>query len=227
MQAGLPGPSRSTILSTTKSWPGLKDIKLLVVLCVWKSLFHVLSPISTVMHSGDSFSSIGYSSSDPPPTSEQPLGIPFPGLTSCENVDETTDRVTYEPNWVGHFVQTVNNKRPGEAALRVRDYAVTGDTVARMRRWQVRREFLAHARAESEPTWSATDTLFVTWIGINDCSWNVRLKPPSVQPCFDDLFGAQEELYSAGARNFCLVDVPPVHIFPSGMLICRSGAYRY
>ena len=167
--------------------------------------------------SGDSFSTVVYSSTDPPPSAEEPLGIPFPGLTSCERVDETTNTVTYEPNWVGHLVRSVNDHRTPDTALRVLDYAISGDTVARMKLWQVRREFLPHAGAAQ--SWgSAESALFVTWIGINDCTWNIRLKAESAEASFEDLFKAQEALYAGGARNFCLVDVPPVHMFPRGKL---------
>ncbi len=166
--------------------------------------------------SGDSFSAVGYNSKDRHPCVDHPLGIEFPGLTSCERVDETTGKVTYEPNWVGHFVQTVNAKRIGHPLL-VYDYAVSGDTVARMKLWQVEKEFLPHLAPHPEwAPWTPSDTLFVTWIGINDCTYNIRLQPSAAQRSFDDLFAAQEELYTAGARNFCFVDVPLAHTFPKG-----------
>ena len=41
------------------------------------------------------------------------------------------EAVTYEPNWVGHLVQTVNAERR-DTPLLVYDYAVSGDTIARM-----------------------------------------------------------------------------------------------
>ena len=163
---------------------------------------------------------MGYSSRDPPPSAEEPLGIPFPGLTCCERVDESTNAVTYEPNWVGSLAKAVNAQRTPSDALRVLDYAISGDTIARMKLWQVRREFIPQAGTTrpSWAPWTATDALFVTWIGINDCTWSIRLAPTSAQASFDDLFKAQTELYDAGARNFCLIDVPPVHIFPGGTI---------
>ena len=171
--------------------------------------------------SGDSFSAVGCSSKERHPCAEQPLGIEFPGITSCERVDEATQAVTYEPNWVGHLVQTVNAERR-DTPLLVYDYSVSGDTISRMKLWQISKEFLPHLAPRPEwAPWTASDTLFVTWIGINDCTWNIRLQPSSIQACFDDLFAAQDKLYEAGARNFCLVDVPPVHTFPGGAVLCR------
>ncbi|TFK80507.1 carbohydrate esterase family 16 protein [Polyporus arcularius HHB13444] len=184
-------------------WPGLDNIKHLVVF-------------------GDSFSAVGYNSKDRHPCVDHPLGIEFPGLTSCERIDETTGEVTYEPNWVGHFVQTVNAKRVGHPML-VHDYAVSGDTVARMKLWQVEKEFLPHLAPHPEwAPWTPSDTLFITWIGINDCTYNIRLQPSAAQRSFEDLFAAQEELYTAGARNFCFVDVPPAHTFPKGPKTLRA-----
>ena len=124
--------------------------------------------------------------------------------------------MTYEPNWVGHLVQSVNAARP-DSPLLVYDYAVSGDTVARMKLWQAKKEFLPHLASRPEwAPWTPSDTLFVTWIGINDCTYNIRLQPSSITPCFDDFFAVQEAIYAAGGRNLCFIDVPPVHKFPKG-----------
>ncbi|KAI0697089.1 hypothetical protein C8T65DRAFT_755657 [Cerioporus squamosus] len=165
---------------------------------------------------GDSFSAVGYSSKDRHPSAEHPLGVEFPGFTSCERINETTGEVTFEPNWVGHFVQTVNATRR-ENPLLVYDYAVSGDTVARMKLWQIEKEFLPHLAPHPEwAHWTSSDMLFVTWISIKNCTYNIRLQPSAAQRSFDDLFAAQEELYAAGARNFCVIDVPPAHTFHRG-----------
>ena len=170
-----------------------------------------------IVHSGDSFSSIGYTSKDPPPSEGLPLGIPFPGFTSCETVNETTGEVTYEPNWVGHLILNVNEERAASPLL-VYDYAVSGDTVARMKLWQVGKEFMPTMGQHPEwAPWTSSDSLFVTWIGVNDCTWNLRLQVSSPQASFEDLFKAQRTLYQTGARNFCLIDVPPCYAFPEGM----------
>ncbi|KAI0737403.1 hypothetical protein C8Q80DRAFT_1243316 [Daedaleopsis nitida] len=195
----------SSRLKITDSWLGMEEIKHLVVF-------------------GDSFSSVGYSSKERTPTSEQPLGIDFPGLTSCERLDEATQEVCYEPNWVGHLVKTVNETR-NTSPLLVYDYAISGDTISRMKLRQVKKEFLPHLAPRPEwAPWASTDTLFVTWIGINDCTWNIRLQPSSTHQSFDDLFKTQEDLYAAGARNFCVIDIPPVHIFPKGAKSPRAKA---
>lgn len=204
----------SNILQMADSWKSFKNVKYIVVLCVCQ--YYISCFCSLTMHSGDSFSAVGYNSNEQKPSGENPLGVGYPGLTSCERVDESTQKVTFEPNWVGHLVQAVNDERKDNPLL-VYDYAISGDTIARMKLKQIRREFLPHlAPHPAWAPWSATDTLFITWIGINDCSWNIRLRVSSAQASLDDLFVNQEALYEAGARNFCLIDLPPVHTFPGG-----------
>ncbi|KAI0648565.1 hypothetical protein C8Q79DRAFT_905431 [Trametes meyenii] len=165
---------------------------------------------------GDSFSSIGYNERTPPPTAEQPLGVPFPGETSCERLEDGTQDIVYDPNWVGYFTQEVNALRE-DSPLLVFDYAVAGDTVSRVKLVQVGRKFLPTIGSKSERTpGTLSETLFVTWIGINDCVWNLRLRISSSQASLDDFFAAQERLYEAGARHFLFIDIPPAHTFPKG-----------
>ncbi|KAI0823771.1 hypothetical protein BC628DRAFT_1420508 [Trametes gibbosa] len=186
------------VLALSDNWPGLESLNFLVVF-------------------GDSFSSVGYCAGSPRPSADNPLGIAFPGVTSCTHVDENTQKEEYQPNWVGHLVREINSERREARPLLVYDYAITGDTVARMKLKQVAKEFLPHLGSHPEwENWNAFDTLFVTWIGINDCTWNLRLRVSSAQASMDDLFAAQEKLYQVGARNFCFIDVPPADVFPNG-----------
>ncbi|EIW61098.1 uncharacterized protein TRAVEDRAFT_28408 [Trametes versicolor FP-101664 SS1] len=192
-------------LQISDNWRGFDSLRFLVIF-------------------GDSFSSVGYSAGSSNPSADEPLGIVFPGETSCERLDEVTQQTVHDPNWVGHLVRSVNAQRPDKALL-VYDYAIPGDTVARMKIKQVGKEFLPHVGSHPAwAPWTASDTLFLTWIGINDCTWNLHLQAPSAQACLDDLFAAQEKLYQAGARNFCFVDVPPAHTLPKGPKTPRAKA---
>ncbi|KAI0328039.1 hypothetical protein GY45DRAFT_1033733 [Cubamyces sp. BRFM 1775] len=167
--------------------------------------------------SGDSYSSVGYTSRCTPPTALEPLGVAFPGQTSCERTDGACQEIAYDPNWVGHLLTAIRTIREQLPPLLVFDYANPGDTVARMKLAQVGRQFTPHAGTHPEwAPWCSSDSLFVTWIGVNDCTWNLRLQVPSAQASLDDLFATQETLYRTGARNFCLIDVPPAHVFPKG-----------
>jgi hypothetical protein len=100
--------------------------------------------------SGDSYSSVGYSSSQPHPTVEDPLGVAFPGSTWTEDGDN--------PNWVGQLVTEFS----ANSDILVYDYAVGGDTVSGVGR-QIRREFIPHAGSKPEwAPWNDKNALFGT-----------------------------------------------------------------
>lgn len=141
---------------------------------------------------GDSYSSVNDDDSFMPhPTREEPLGTPFPG-------DPWTER---GPNWVGHLV------RVHQPQLKVYDYAKGGATISGLST-QIRKKFLA--RHATSVQWSASDSLFVLWIGINDLAETSN----PVQP-IQLLFQLMGELHNAGARNFLLLDCPPIHRTPN------------
>ncbi|OSC97117.1 carbohydrate esterase family 16 protein [Trametes coccinea BRFM310] len=157
---------------------------------------------------GDSYSDVGYEYNKITtyPTDDAPLGIEFPGITWAEPA---------MPNWVGYLVTEYS---PGTKLL-VYDYAVGGHTVEGVRK-QVQVNFLP--RVGGRPNWacwSAEDTLFVTWIGINDCA---RLELSDIPATLDDLFAEQELLYETGARNFLFIDVPPIDRSPVGVAFTRN-----
>ncbi|CAL1704183.1 unnamed protein product [Somion occarium] len=61
--------------------------------------------------------------------------------------------------------------------------------------------------------WSSDDTLFITWVGINDCAFIATEK--NIRDSMDKLFEQQDHLYVLGARNFLFIDVPPIHRSPA------------
>jgi hypothetical protein len=131
------------------------------------------------------------------------LGVPYPG-------DPWTDE---GPNWVGH----ISSYQPH---LRIYDYAQGGATVSGLST-QIRRKFLA--RHAKNVVWNAEDSLFVLWAGINDLA-ETGISP--VGP-IKALFQLMNELHGAGARNFLLIDCPPIHRTPGGKVsrvgkICQS-----
>lgn len=132
------------------------------------------------------------------PTEEEPLGVPFPGDTYTEG----------PANWVGHLVK--------ERKLLVHNYAQGGATVSGVRT-QIIRNFL-NVHPPAIP-WKANDTLFVTWVGINDLAYN-----PDVDVTINALFKLQEELYDQGARNFLFCDVPCVDRSPAYIQMGIEGA---
>jgi len=111
--------------------------------------------ISLVL-SGDSYSSVGFSYGSSLPTASQPLGVSFPGQTFNE---------PGLPNWVGHlitkyapeprFVPSLNemeqDARCLESSLLVYDYAEGGSRMENVRE-QIRYSFLPTV-AKTEGNW--------------------------------------------------------------------------
>jgi len=97
--------------------------------------------------------------------------------------------------------------------LLVYDYAVGGDDVGALKE-QVQKRFLPHVgRQPYWAPWKSDNTLFVTWIGINDCAG--LSSDREVGEAQNKLFDLQEELYEEGARNFLFIDIPPMEKCPA------------
>ncbi|KAF9053764.1 hypothetical protein BDZ89DRAFT_293474 [Hymenopellis radicata] len=192
----------STVLQLTSSWPGITKIKNLFVF-------------------GDSYSSVlaaHYTNRQIIPTPLRPFGVTFPG--EAGGLWNEHDM----PNWVGHFI---TKYRPGprykpntsemeqdpeylNSPLLVFDYALGGNTVNHIVNTQLS-TFLKGAGVKPDwAPWLPEDSLFVTWIGINDCAFS-----KDHDASINKLFTAQEELYETGARNFLFIDVPPVQRTPA------------
>ncbi|KAJ6493980.1 hypothetical protein C8R47DRAFT_1117936 [Mycena vitilis] len=146
---------------------------------------------------GDSYSDVGYEYADASiPSDDEPLGVEFPGATYAE-VDQA--------NWVGHFVTNY-----AASQLLVYDYAKGGSRVHNMRN-QV--EVMFQRQISHKPAWApwtAEDTLFITWVGINDAAWG-----SDQTQNVETLFNSQGTLYINGARNFLFVNVPAINRSPA------------
>ncbi len=130
------------------------------------------------MASGDSYSSVltAYfrGRRDIRPSATLPLGVPFPGeMGGLWNEPDA-------PNWVGHLITKhcpLPRYKPDQDSdpefvanpLLAYDYAIGGNTVSGVQT-QVG-AFLDGAGAKPDwAPWSGRDSLFVTWVGINDCA---------------------------------------------------------
>ncbi|KAF9484721.1 hypothetical protein BDN70DRAFT_872259 [Pholiota conissans] len=196
----------STIYNIGPSWKGFSFINRLVIF-------------------GDSFSSVDYvlDYDETKPNAADPLGLPFPGSNEYGLWNEPD-----LPNWVGHLITKF---RPGplytppkpHTAGKLRDqsdewkanpllvynYAKGGDTLDGVSR-QVQNLFLPGLGKKPAGTpWTAEETLFITWVGINDCASQVR------DDAMERLFDLQDRVYSTGARNFLFINVPPIHRSPA------------
>ncbi|OSD04929.1 carbohydrate esterase family 16 protein [Trametes coccinea BRFM310] len=180
-----------------RAWPGaVQELKHLIVF-------------------GASYCDVGYDSRAPRPSPERPMGVDFPGKTWCGSIDEEQNKITYEPNWVGHLVELFRAQQKVSSLL-VYNYALGGETASGVKR-QIEQEFMPHVATKPDwAPWTSDDTVFVTWVGINDCAWNADTADfvVSTKASVATLFLLQEKLYRAGARNFCFVDVPPTYDHP-------------
>ncbi|KAF9489400.1 hypothetical protein BDN71DRAFT_322124 [Pleurotus eryngii] len=181
----------STVFGITRYWPGYSpDLKHIVVF-------------------GASYCDVGYSHQSPHPTPEHPLGVPFPGYTYAEDG---------QANWVGHLItehgpqSSQDPASGGPPPALVYDYAKGGATVHGVVH-QVNDGFLRAGSAGWKPEWArwnSNDTIFMTWVGINDCALTRADRFVTSMKVY---FEAQEAIYSAGGRNFLLINVPPVGRF--------------
>lgn len=147
------------------------------------------------------------------PSHANPLGNPaYPGYTASNG-----------PNWVDFltttynstFLRTVNLAYGGatvDAAL-VKQYL---PTVLSLKE-QVQTEYLPkYARHPSFFDWKADDTLFASFLGINDVG-NAYANANASWVLAEDMAEyarLMDEVYRTGARNFLFLNVPPVNRSP-------------
>ena len=147
------------------------------------------------------------------PNATDPLGNPaYPGYTA-----------TNGPNWVDwltvkyneSLIETVNLAYGGatvDSAL-VTPYLPTVLSL----KAQIQTEFLPLYAADEVLPWKSSDTLFGIFIGINDVGNSYGSLNSSVDLnglIFAEYASLVEQLYSAGAKNFLFLNVPPVDRSP-------------
>jgi len=180
-----------------KYWPGWSGIGHMVVF-------------------GDSYTTTGFNDTGAQPSEANPLGNPaYPGYTA-----------TNGPNWVDFltttynktFLETINLAYGGatvDSAL-VTPYL---PTVLSLKE-QIQTEYVPAATFFD---WQANDTLFATFIGINDVgnAYSEANSSLIFSLVFEEYASLIDELYQTGARNFLFLNVPPVNRAP---LTVANGA---
>ena len=176
-------------------WPGWAGIKHMIVF-------------------GDSYTTTGFDINKAQPSELNPLGNPgYPGTTSCNG-----------PNWVD-FLTTTYNK----TFLKTVNFASGGATVdsvlvkpfrpfIRSLKDQISGEYLPHYSSHPPSfEWTANDTLFACFFGINDVK-NAYSDSTASRVLKDDIAkyaDLMDVLYQSGARNFLFLNVPPIDCAPS------------
>ncbi|EUC63968.1 cellulose-binding GDSL lipase/acylhydrolase, putative [Rhizoctonia solani AG-3 Rhs1AP] len=149
---------------------------------------------------GDSYTTVGFNSWASVPTDANPLGVSYPGPPSQGST------TSGGANYIGFLGTRFNASR-----CLYFDYAVSGNEVAGVNN-QVNQDFLSSQGAGNKPSyapWTATNSLFSTFIGINDLN-----RGAPIAATINTLFNLQETLYNTGARNFLFINVPPTNRCP-------------
>jgi len=178
----------SAVIAVGPSWPGISKIQYLMIF-------------------GASYCDIGSNLSfkdTPRPSKDCPLGVEFPGLTYAE---------VGKPNWIGHLITEF--KPSPSVQPTVHCFAVGGATVHGVAR-QVQDNFLPTVGQKPDwAPWTSSDTLFLTWVGINDCARVKNDRTQYMNECMKTLMEQQTTLYDFGARNFLFINIPPIERSPA------------
>ncbi|KAI1174384.1 hypothetical protein F4777DRAFT_580070 [Nemania sp. FL0916] len=191
---------RSTDIA--KKWAGWKSIKKAFIF-------------------GDSYTQTGFNYTQTQPSAANPFGNPtYPGWTSSNG-----------PNWVSYLTFKYN-----ASALLTYNMAYGGATVdsALVKPYtptvlsvkdQVQTEFIpGYTGSASKVKWTGAESLFAVWIGINDIGntyYNGANATDALNTqIFSVLSGLIDQIYTAGGRNYVLINVPPLERTP---LIAEQG----
>ncbi|KAF1911125.1 hypothetical protein BDU57DRAFT_462341 [Ampelomyces quisqualis] len=179
--------------TVTSSWSGWKNVKQLFVF-------------------GDSYTQTGFDPKSTQPSPANPFGNPpYPGWTSSNG-----------PNWVGFLTTTYNqstiltyNLAYGGATVDSTLVPPFLPTVISMKD-QVEKQFVPiYGSHPNTAPWSSKSSLFAFFIGINDVGNSWWLNNATL---YDAIFSTYasllDQVYATGARNFLLLNVPPVNLSP-------------
>lgn len=77
--------------------------------------------------------------------------------------------------------------------------------------------------------WQSSNTLFLSWVGINDCTfcWLGKGDFNTIDERLDKFSELLETLYRTGTRNLLIVNVPPLYRSPVILGIGPEGAEIY
>ncbi|KAL4783824.1 hypothetical protein BJX76DRAFT_357609 [Aspergillus varians] len=161
---------------------------------------------------GDSYTTTNFNITGTKPSASNPLGNPpFPGWTAAGGA-----------NWIGDLVGTYNN-----SLLLNYNFAYGGATVnaslvapyipevySLIDQVGEFKQYLSPPPPYAQ--WTAKNTLFAVWEGVNDVggSWYQPDPDALATEILNQLFEQIELVYAGGARNFALLTVPPTDRTP-------------
>ncbi|KAL8938617.1 MAG: hypothetical protein Q9211_003121 [Gyalolechia sp. 1 TL-2023] len=177
------------------------------------SHWHGWDRIDRLFVFGASYASTGFKwNEDPQPSPELPLGNTKRGGTASNG-----------PNFIAYLtttfntskVQTYNFAYPGAQV----DHDATNSSSGNDMRQQVADGFLpSYSPKLRKPDleWDGSKSLFISFFGINDIlTYYQRQDTTTVATRVMDAYASHlDTLYRAGARNFLLMNVPPLDLAP-------------
>lgn len=168
--------------------------------------WHGWANVENVFVFGDS-----YTGTDFDPKKEQPsLGNPFgnPALPKSSSIDQ---------KWIHYLTMTYNSSVI--QTYNMASYGATMDGFVRFYHEHYM-PYYGMANHTGAAGWNGTNSLFATFFGINDVR-RCTDQPPT-KDHFEEIYGSLfiiygfllEQLYTTGARNFLLLNIPPLDRMP-------------
>jgi len=122
---------------------------------------------------------------------------------------------TGRASWAGQ-IQKWSTSR-----LHINNFARDGDTVQDDLQNQLQAYLLAREHEGTMQETAFKPTLYVFWLGINDCGYSDE---SDLEEIVEKIFDCMDDLYiKVSARHFLLIDVPPLDLSPAGRAFTNEG----
>ncbi|KAI9047552.1 hypothetical protein LZ554_008268 [Drepanopeziza brunnea f. sp. 'monogermtubi'] len=163
---------------------------------------HVLPPKKGpkyIFSFGDSYTATNFDINGEQPSAKNPMGNNDigNGLTSAQG-----------PVWIEFLTKKYNT-----SPVLTYNFAVGGASIPDDYTVQIQERY--QPKYSSDKFWHGSNTLFTSWIGINDVSdaW-INKNSQQLLVRLDKWDGLMEQLWDTGARNFFIVNNPPLERSP-------------
>lgn len=174
------------------------------------------------MRSGDSYTSSEFNTSGVQPSLSQPFGNPPVGTSSDDLLSDPqifAQTTANGPNWPMYLSVIYNT-----TATLLYDFAISGASIPDGFTVEILNEYepqYASQFGQGPGQWNSDNSIFASWISINDINWCSSLfssLPSNFSSCLpprlDMYFDLMDGLYDTGARNYFFVNMPPLFRAP-------------
>ncbi|MCJ1447391.1 MAG: hypothetical protein MMC23_007902 [Stictis urceolatum] len=155
---------------------------------------------------GDSYTSNGFNISGRQPSVAYPLGNPDIGSHTSAN----------GPVWFEYLTTSFNT-----TITLGYDFGISGVSIPDGFTQEILFEFEPQYSSQYGKTWNGDNSIFASWIGINDINWQSLLFSgngsdynATFPPRMDRYFSLMDNLYNTGARRFFFINMPPLNRAP-------------